>query len=249
MKAAANGALNVSVLDGWWAEAWSAHGRDVGWAIGRGEEYEDGTGDAIEAELLYDLLEREVIPTFFDRQGKDGLPRAWIKKSKNAIAKLVPMFNTARMVREYTERFYVPSHKLWHRMVDGDLRGARELTAWKERAQAAWSSVKILDVKRETAEEVCVGDAVRVSAVVALGPLAPEDVVVELYHGATAGSHELNRGDVVRMKVAAILEGGSYRYAGEIPTGESGAHAFAVRVMPWNAAMSNPYETSLMRWA
>ena len=249
MKAAANGGLNVSVLDGWWAEAWSAHGRDVGWAIGRGEEYEDGSGDAIEAELLYDLLEREVIPTFFDRQGKDGLPRAWIKKSKNAIAKLVPMFNTARMVREYTERFYVPSHKLWHRMVDGDLRGARELTAWKERAQAAWSAVKILDVKRETAEEVCVGDAVRVSAVVALGPLAPEDVVVELYHGATAGSHELNRGDVVRMKVAAILEGGSYRYAGEIPTGESGAHAFAVRVMPWNAAMSNPYETSLMRWA
>ncbi|HEX7603697.1 MAG TPA: alpha-glucan family phosphorylase, partial [Polyangiaceae bacterium] len=249
MKAAANGALNVSVLDGWWAEAWTAHGRDVGWAIGHGEEYEDGTGDAIEAELLYDLLEREVIPTFFDREGKDGLPRAWIKKSKNAIAKLVPMFNTARMVREYTERFYVPSHKLWHRMVDGDLRGARELTAWKERAAAAWSAVKILDVKRETAEEVCVGDPVRVSAVVALGPLAPEDVVVELYHGASAGSHDLTRGDVVRMKVETVLEGGSYRYAGEIPTNESGAHAFAVRVMPWNAAMSNPYETSLMRWA
>ena len=73
MKAAANGALNVSVLDGWWAEAYAAHGRDVGWAIGRGEEYEDGAGDAIEAELLYDLLEREVVPTLLRSRGQQRL--------------------------------------------------------------------------------------------------------------------------------------------------------------------------------
>src|SRR5262249_48897783 len=90
MKAAANGALNLSVLDGWWAEAWSDHGNDVGWAIGRGEEYQDGSGDALEAEELYDLLEREVVPLFFQREARDRMPRGWIKRMKGAISQLVP---------------------------------------------------------------------------------------------------------------------------------------------------------------
>ena len=90
MKAAANGALNVSVLDGWWAEAWRDHGTDVGWAIGRGEEYTDDQGDRVEAEGLYDLLEREVVPLFFQREAQGRMPRAWIKKMKNAISMLVP---------------------------------------------------------------------------------------------------------------------------------------------------------------
>ncbi|CAN5230803.1 glycosyltransferase family 1 protein [soil metagenome] len=248
MKAAANGVLNLSVLDGWWAEAWRDHGSGVGWAIGRGEEYENAAGDAIEAELLHHVLEREVVPLFFDRDERDGLPRGWIKKMKNAIAKLAPTFNTARMVREYSERFYVPSHKLWHRMTDAALRGARELVAWKERAQQAWPDVVIEGVVRETSEEVTVGDSVTVTATVRLGALSPEDVVVELYHGETGGALDLTHGDVVRMKVERAEDGGRYHYRGEIPTRASGAHAFAVRVMPWNAAMSNPYETTLVRW-
>jgi starch phosphorylase len=256
MKAAANGALNVSVLDGWWDEAYAAHGRDVGWAIGRGEEYVDESGDAVEAELLYDLLERDVIPTFFQRENErsadtrdvDALPRRWIKKMKNAIAHLAPAFNTARMVREYTERFYVPSHKLWHRMVDGDLRGARELWAWKERVRKAWPLVRVVSVAQKTPENVRVGDAVSVSAAIDLGELSPEDVVVELYYGPTAGAHELAHGAIVRMKVEVEESTGRYRYAGAIPTRESGAHAYAVRVMPYSAAMSHPYETSLVRW-
>ncbi len=257
MKAAANGALNVSVLDGWWDEAFAAHHRDVGWAIGRGEEYSDASGDAVEAELLYDVLERDVIPTFFDREGSsrvdderdlDALPRRWIKKMKNAIGFLAPEFNTARMVREYTERFYVPSHKLWHRMVDGDLRGARELWSWKERVRRAWPQVRVIEVSQKTTDNVRVGDAVRVAATVDLGELTPEDVVVELYYGPTAGAQQMPRGSIVRMKVEDQAGSGRFRYAGEIPTRESGAHAYAVRVMPYSAAMSHPYETSLIRW-
>jgi starch phosphorylase len=167
---------------------------------------------------------------------------------KNAIANLAPAFNTARMVREYTERFYVPSHKLWHRMVDGDLRGARELWAWKERVRKAWPKVRVVQVAQKSAEEVRVGDAVRVTASVELGELSPEDVVVELYHGPTAGAQALDHGAVVRMKVEEEEGSGRFRYAGEIPTSESGAHAYAVRVMPYSAAMSHPYETSLIRW-
>ncbi len=258
MKAAANGALNVSVLDGWWDEAFAAHHRDVGWAIGRGEEYGDASGDAVEAELLYDVLERDVVRTFFERATSasrtegpidlDALPRRWIKKMKNAIANLAPEFNTARMVREYTERFYVPSHKLWHRMVDGDLRGARELWAWKERVRRAWPAVRVTEVSQKTSENVRVGDAVRVAATVELGDLSPEDVVVELYYGPTGGGMELPHGTIVRMRVEEQAGQGRYRYAGDIPTRESGAHAYAVRVMPYSAAMSHPYETSLVRW-
>jgi starch phosphorylase len=250
MKAAANGALNVSILDGWWAEAWRDHGSDVGWPIGRGEEYADDQGDRVEAEELYDLLEREVVPLFFNRESRDRLPRAWIRKMKNTISKLVPEFNTARMVKEYATRFYVPSIALTHAMNDEQLSGAQKLTSWKQKVREAWPSVSIKELATQSPEELRVGEAMKVEATVQLGSLTPNDVAVELYHGPTAGSHELTRGEVIRMKL--LGNGGApgiYRFVGEIPTKDSGAHAFSARVMPWNAAMSHPYETSLIRWA
>ena len=250
MKAAANGALNVSVLDGWWAEAWSAHGNDVGWAIGRGEEYTDDLGDRVEAEELYDLLEREVVPQFFQRESRDRLPRAWIKKMKGAISKLIPQFNTARMVHEYSERFYAPSLRLSHDMMDDSLSGAIKLASWKQRVRDEWPSVEIKDLTTSSPSELQVGEAMKVEATVQLGSLTPSDVAVELYHGPTAGGHELSHGAIVRMTLAGKAGvAGTYRFVGEIPTHDSGAHAFSARVMPWNASMSHPYETSLVRWA
>jgi starch phosphorylase len=249
MKAAANGALNVSVLDGWFAEAWRDHGWEIGWAIGRGEEYPDASGDAREAELLYDVLEREVVPLFFRRDGTGRIPRGWIKRMKSSIAKLVPRYNTARMVREYSERFYVKAIELSSRMTDRDLAGAKALTAWKERVRDAWPSVAVTGIDLQSHEEVAVGEPVRVAATVRLGPLEPGDVAVELYHGPTAGGHEIDRGTIVRMKPGERGSDGVWRFTGAIATAESGDHAFAVRVVPYNDAMSHPYETSLIRWA
>ena len=249
MKAAANGALGVSVLDGWFAEAWRDHGWEIGWAIGRGEEYPDGTGDAREAELLYDLLEREVVPLFYAREGMGELPRGWIKRMKNCIAKLVPQYNTARMVRQYTARFYVPAIKLTHKLTDGDLAAAKALTSWKDRVRSAWQGVAVDDVRIASPAEVAVGEPVKVAATVRLGALTPDDVAVELYHGPTGGGHEIGHGKIVRMHAVERGGDGTWRYAGEIPTPESGAHAFAARVVPYNEAMSHPYETSLIRWA
>jgi starch phosphorylase len=249
MKAAANGALNVSVLDGWFAEAWRDHGWEIGWAIGRGEEYPDASGDAREAELLYDILEREVVPLFFRRDGTGRIPRGWIKRMKSSIAKLVPRYNTARMVREYSERFYVKAIDLSTRLTDRDLAGAKALTAWKERVREAWPSVAVTGIDLQSLEEVAVGEPVRVAATVRLGPLEPGDVAVELYHGPTAGGHEIERGKIVRMKPGERGSDGVWRFTGAIATDESGAHAFAVRVVPYNDAMSHPYETSLIRWA
>jgi starch phosphorylase len=249
MKAAANGALGLSVLDGWFAEAWRDHGWEVGWAIGHGEEYADASGDAREAELLYDLLEREIVPLFYAREGMGKLPRAWIRRMKSTIAKLVPQYNTARMVREYARRFYVPAIQLTHKLTDADLAAAKSLTAWKDRVRGAWGQVAVRDVKLESEDEVAVGEPVKVSAVVQLGALAPDDVAVELYHGPTGGGHELARGSIVRMRPVERAGDGMWRFAGEISAAESGAHAFAARVVPYNEAMSHPYETSLIRWA
>jgi starch phosphorylase len=249
MKAAANGALNLSVLDGWWAEAWRDHGRDVGWAIGRGEEYQDAAGDAVEAELLYDVLEREVVPLFYDRDSQNDLPRGWIRRMKTCIEHLAPEFNTARMVREYTERFYVPAVRLAGKMTNNELAGAKELVAWKEAVTRGWPKVSVRELAATSRSELSVGEAVDVEATVELGSLTPNDVVVELYHGPTAGAQDLQHGHVVRMSLAAKRDDGSYRYVGKIPTTESGAHAFTARVMPWNETMSHPYETSLVRWA
>jgi starch phosphorylase len=239
----------VSVLDGWFAEAWRDHGWEVGWAIGRGEEYADASGDAREAELLYDVLEHEVVPLFYARDGMGRLPRAWTRRMKNAIAKLVPKYNTARMVRQYTSRFYVPAIKLARNLADGDLAAAKTLTAWKECVRDAWHQVKIIDIRVDSRNEVAVGEAVRVSATVQLGPLAPADVAVELYHGPTGGGYELSKGRIVRMRPIERVADGAWRFDGDIPTDQSGAHAFAARVIPYNAAMSHPYETSLIRWA
>jgi starch phosphorylase len=249
MKAAANGALSVSILDGWFAEAWRDHGWEIGWSIGHGEEYTDGTGDAREAELLYDVIEREVVPLFYARDGMAKLPRAWIRRMKNAIAKLVPKYNTARMVRQYTSRFYVPAIKLTHKLTDRDLAAAKALTDWKERVRGAWQGVAVDGIQLESPAEVAVGEPVRVSATVRLGTLTPDDVAVELYHGPTGGGHEIGRGRIVRMRAVGKAGDGAWRFSGEIPTSESGAHAFAARVVPYNEAMSHPYETSLIRWA
>jgi starch phosphorylase len=248
MKAAANGALNCSVLDGWWAEAWRDHGSDVGWAIGRGEEYHDGAGDALEAEVLYDTLEREVVPLFYDRTPHDQLPRGWIKRMKNSISMLVPEFNTQRMVREYTETFYAPAITLTEKLRADNLAEARRLVEWKEKVNRAWPKVAVKSVNLRAREQLFVGEAMDVDAVVDLGSLAPEDVVVELYYGPTAGGHELGHGKVARMAMEGRNDDGLFRFRGQIPMSESGAHAFAARVMPHNPILTHPYETSLVRW-
>ncbi len=131
MKAAANGALNVSILDGWWDEGYSP---DLGWAIGSGETYGDPEEqDRVECEALYSLLENEIVPLFHDRD-RGGLPRAWIAMMKASIRKLGAYFNTHRMVQEYTEASYLPAHRAGLRLSANDFSAARELTAWRERA-------------------------------------------------------------------------------------------------------------------
>ncbi|MBU2499195.1 MAG: alpha-glucan family phosphorylase, partial [Proteobacteria bacterium] len=172
MKAVANGALHLSVLDGWWDEGYE---RQIGWAIGNGEEYEDhGFQDELESGALYDILEKDIIPIFYER-GKDNIPRRWVAMMKASMHKLCPMFNTHRMVSEYWDRFYLPAAERGSRLIENDLDGLKRLAKWREKVMYNWASVTIKDIRMKDLPELEVGTPYPVEADIFLGELLPED--------------------------------------------------------------------------
>ena len=169
MKAAINGTLNISVLEGWWEEACELH---PGWVIGRGEVYEDADyQDEVESNALYDLLETEVIPLFYSRS-QDGVPHGWIERIKESLATLVPQYNTNGMVREYLEDLYLPNQRRWEQL-NGDRERIARLSEWKAGIRSAWSEVRIEEVEADSPQRPKVGARIPVSASVRLGSLAP----------------------------------------------------------------------------
>jgi starch phosphorylase len=249
MKAALNGGLHASVLDGWWAEAYAG---DNGFAIGRGEEYADTEyGDRVEAQALYRLLEDELIPLFYDR-AEDGLPHGWIARMKRSIQSIGPVFNTARMVREYVDRAYVPAARRVRAVTDEGLSRARQLVSWKQRVAAAWSHVRVEHVGPVGGEhgsaQVPAGSELTVVADVHLGALSAGDVAVDVYHGRLHGAHALASGTSVPMRCTGELGGGRYRFEATLPTGECGEHAYAVRVTPYQESLADRFSTRLIAW-
>ena len=192
MKAAANGGLNLSVLDGWWAEGYEP---DVGWAIGSGETYDDlDYQDEVESQALYDLLEKEIVPLFYDRTA-DDLPRHWISQDEGVpCGKLTPVFNTNRMVREYAEKFYVPAMARWRELTAQGLTGARTLAEWKQWVTTAFGQVRVESVNDNISGVAAVGRPMRVEATVILGQAKPQDVSVQLYFGQLDSDGQLPRG-------------------------------------------------------
>ncbi len=245
MKASANGAINLSVLDGWWDEA-AAEGN--GWSIGKGEVYEDEQmQDEIESNALYDLLENEIIPLFYDR-GRDGLPRGWIRMMKEAMSGITPVFCTARMVAEYAERAYVPAAARSARLHADGFRGVRDLAAWRQNALAAWEGVQIREIESPDAMERRVGEKVPVRALVSLGGLAPEDVTVQLYHGDVDLEGSLT--DAVALPMTQAEEGpdGARWFSGRVPCSRTGHRGFAVRVLPGHPDLATSFVSGLIRW-
>jgi starch phosphorylase len=249
MKASANGVLNLSILDGWWDEAYTP---EVGWAIGRRETYEDEAyQNRIEAEALFGLLEREVIPAFYNR-GNDGLPRQWIEMMKSNIRELCPVFNTHRMVSEYTERFYLPSSEKYQRIAMDDYAGARMLVQWKEMVRRDWKEVKILDVRSEKVEEIRVGDSFEIQTRVSLGRLKPEDVRVDLFMGKLDTEGEIRDGRTTEMSAVEpdVEQEGVYLYqATAINCCNSGLHGYSIRVVPKNPNQTTAFLRGLITWA
>ncbi|HEY9075351.1 MAG TPA: alpha-glucan family phosphorylase [Anaerolineaceae bacterium] len=247
MKAAANGVLNLSTLDGWWDEAYTP---EVGWAIGRGEIYNDPEyQEQVEAEALYDLLEREIVPAFYER-GKDGLPRRWIEMMKASIQHLCSNFNTHRMVGEYVEKFYLPAAASFEALAENKMARARALAAWKTRIQQNWSQVRVESVDTGAFTTLKIGSQFTVRAEVHLGELTPDDVSVELHIGSLDANNEII--DAHNFAMLPVKSSRERTYLYEIsPTAccTSGLHGYTIRVLPRHPDLVTPFLPGMIVWA
>ncbi len=251
MKAAANGVLNVSTLDGWWDEAWADQDQDsepIGWTIGRTEKYDDTEHqNDVEANALYDLLERDVVPTFYDR-GATGVPRRWIARMKGSLQALCHFFNSHRMVEEYTEKFYLPAAGRSAELAANNMERARALAAWTQRARDLWPQVRAEVIEGAGKAELPVGDDVRAKARVYLGGLTPEEVSVELYLGAVDPDGEIVHGISTPMQPVGFEDNGSWLYHAVATCTRSGLHGYTVRVLPRHPDLNTPFLGGMIAW-
>ena len=260
MKAAINGALNMSTFDGWWCEGYQPDG---GWVIGAGETYDDaGYQDLVESQTIYNLLENEVIPLFYTRSA-DNIPRAWIARMKNSMKYITPRFNTHRMVCDYTKKFYNPAAAQWQYLTADAMARAKALSAWKMEIRQAWHDFEIKDVQIYVTNgqenvpldsrqpRLKVGSSLTVKTLVRLGRVGPDDVSVELYHGIVDAWGSIQDGTAVRMAHAEPAEAGQdgeYWFFGSMPCKATGRHGVSVRILPRNADLADPYELGLILW-
>ncbi len=251
MKASANAVLNLSVPDGWWDEVWNdpTMSHLMGWAIGKGEEYSDQNyQDQVEAEALYDLLERDVVPSFYDRS-VDRIPRKWVDRMKACVDSLCHFVNTHRMVRDYVDGSYMKAHAQFRRLADKRAQRTRDLSAAMERIRGGWSDVWVEKVEDGPVNTVPVSRSMQVRAQVHLGRLTPDDVVVELYVGRVDGDGNLVDGEAVTMQPEPQTPGATYSYSVETSLHRSGLHGFTVRVRPNHPEMPMKFIPGLISWA
>jgi starch phosphorylase len=246
MKVPINGGINLSVLDGWWCEGYRG---DNGWAIGAGEEYEEKDleyQDQVESSSLYEIIEKEVIPLFYQR-GPDGLPREWIKVMKASIRTLCPVFNTNRMVEEYAERMYLPAAIQNSLLMRKEFEAAKALAAWKGRIQDRWHEVRILKVEANTASELEIGSDLEVQVQLNLGPIPPGEVSVEILHGPMDKDGEIVTGDALPLNHHSSRDSVA-TFVGAIPCHAAGRHGFMVRVLPFRRELAHKFETGRITW-
>lgn len=245
MKAACNGVLNFSVLDGWWDEAYD---RTNGWAIGNRETYSDKAyQDEIESKAVYSILEKDIVPLFYQR-GSDGLPREWIRMMKRSLLTIASRYNTSRMVKEYYNRFYKPAAENYARLGADDFAPLRELAKWKARLAAEFSAVRIEDVQADTARTYKSGESLQVQAQLFLGRLAPDEVRVDAYFGTIVGEDVLQHSALAALEEVEKAGEGRFRFRGLIPCGRTGRFGFKLRVTPRHPLMLDPYELGLVLW-
>ena len=237
MKVLVNGGINLSELDGWWAEAYTP---EVGWALGDGQEHgDDPAWDAAEAETLYDRLEREVIPEFYTRDD-EGIPTAWVARMRESMARLTPRFSATRTVREYTEQHYLPAAAACRLRAADKGAAGRQMVEWRHRLEQKWASVRFGEVTVETKGGQHVFDVQ-----VYLDDLDPNTLRVELYaDGANGGSPER-----LEMKHVGRLAGalGGYTYRVAVPAARS-ATDYTARVIPHCDGVAIPLEEARILW-
>ncbi|HYX49616.1 MAG TPA: alpha-glucan family phosphorylase, partial [Ktedonobacteraceae bacterium] len=242
-KAALNGQPNCSILDGWWAEGFDGKN---GWAIGEGREYHDqDIRDEADSLSLYSIIEEEIVPTYYSR-GEDGIPHAWIATMKEAIRTCAPTFSMRRMVKEYTQRFYVPEIIHGKEIERNNYAPARSLASWKDKVRQAWPEVQLyVEGRREG--QLSLGQGIDVRAWVRSDRLQPEDLLVEVVYGEAVNEKIVVQHALPMEYVKKELDG-SCLYQLHLTPPTSGSIAYGVRVLPNQAALAGKHEMGLIRW-
>jgi starch phosphorylase len=237
MKVLVNGGINFSELDGWWAEAYTP---EVGWALGDGEEHgDDPSWDAVEAQALYDLLEREVIPEFYTRN-ENGIPTAWVARMRESMARLTPRFSANRTVREYTEQCYLPAAAAYRARAADKSTVGKQVVDWQHALEQKWAMLHFGEAKVESAGEQHVFEFQ-----LYLGEVDPDWVRIELYADGVNGDgpvrQEMKR---VRQLVGAT---GGYTYRARVEATRP-ATDFTARVIPHCSGVAVPLEAARILW-
>ncbi len=243
-KATLNGALNLSILDGWWDEmaiAAKPGKASNGWSIPSAESAATTEErDRSEAEALFELLEKEVVPLFYDRP-EGVVPRRWVFKMKTSLATLGHQVMASRMVKDYTTDFYEPAARRADLM---NVDEARALAEWKQRVRSSWSDVKIADIQFAGDEVADVGETHSVSAHIELGSIAPQDACVELIHGTVGLNDEL-----CDTSITTMVPTGDGRFHGEWTSRRNGRNGFTIRVVPTHPQVAHWAEVGVVTWA
>ncbi|NJD63798.1 MAG: glycosyltransferase family 1 protein [Chloroflexi bacterium] len=246
MKSVANGGLHMSVMDGWW---WEAYRPGLGWAIGRDRLDDDPEAqDAFDADSVYDLIENELVPAFYDRD-PDGIPHAWTERMKASIEAFAPVFNTSRMVAEYAGTAYEHAAASWGGLRESGLAAARDQAAWLERVTAGWSEVKVCAVEDDATETGLAGTPVTVTVQIHPGPLAPEDLRVDVVFGPATPGGELAVGGTEQLAFRNQGNDGMCRFSGTFRPLEGGRIGYAIRVLPQHPALHDVFGPGLALWA
>jgi len=245
MKAALNGGLNLSILDGWWDEWFDGNN---GWAIPSADGIDDPERrDVIEANALYDLVEKEVAARFYDRDA-DGLPLRWMEMVRHTLKSLGPRVLSTRMLRDYVDQLYTPTARTARRL-QHDHPAAQSLARWKSRVRAAWPTVHVEHVEASGIEDVAeVGATMSVQAHVALGSLTPDDVDVQVMHGRVGDDDTLHDAAMTSLEPVEAYDGGHHRFAGDVPLERTGPFGYTVRVLPRHELLAAPAEMGLVAW-
>ncbi|HWI43394.1 MAG TPA: alpha-glucan family phosphorylase [Nocardioides sp.] len=244
MKASLNGGLNLSILDGWWDEWYEP---EFGWPIPSAaglEDYSDKRDD-LEAAALYDLIENDVAPRFYDHD-EEGVPIRWVEMLRHTWAELGPKVLATRMVRDYVEKLYAPAAGN-ARALPADGGAARELAGWKARVRGSWDNVRVEHVETEGVGDAAeVGATLAVRAYVALGELAPEEVEVQLVHGRVDAEDCIVESSVLPLALTESYDGGRHQFEGHVGLGRSGPFGYTVRVLPTHPLLVAPAELGVV---
>jgi starch phosphorylase len=245
MKALANGSLNLSVLDGWWDEGYHP---SYGWAIGHGEVYQNYEAqDEIESLDLYNILEQEVVPLYY-QIGHDGIPRGWVEKMKAGLQHLVPIFNSHRMVQEYASRYYLPCSRRFNYLCQDQFKGAKDLASWRQKLFTEWHNISVEKIISDDGQEMPVGNSLKMSAHIRLGALSPDDVTVEAYYGQLDHNGEFMERETIILEMTDSSDG-LFTFQGEIPCLKPGRFGYTIRVTPSHKKLEKRFVMGLVTWA